>query len=187
MSFTCFRDEFDWPSPQSPSPFTSLWNMTSGETSWPPHIAGPLATHLPAPRSPVWQCCFCSTRGRPECSPGLYFFSLMSSNSGTLTKINLSSILKGLYIYKLSERILTWDLGDGEWSWLRRRHAEGFLASWRTFLDSNFLIEEITELDTVHRSKLCQSLQYLGTPKEKYYTLYIHVKCLNNRLKIMYN
>lgn len=176
MSFTCLRDELDWPPPQSPSPFTSLCNMTSRETSRPPHIAGPLAAHLPVPRSPVRQCCFCSTRGRPECSPGLYFFfSLMYSHSGTLTEINLSSILKGLYIYKLGERILTWDLGAGEWSWLRRRHAEGFLARWRTFLDSNFLIEEISELDTVHRSKLCQSLQYLGTPKKK--TLHFIYTC----------
>ena len=74
---------------------------------------------------------------------------------GVLTKTNLPLVLKGICIYKFGERILTWNLGDWEWSWLSHRRAEWFLESWRIFVDCNLLIEKITKLDVVHGSNLC--------------------------------
>jgi hypothetical protein len=32
-----------------------------------------------------------------------------------VTKINISTVLKGMYIYAFSERISIWDAGNWEW------------------------------------------------------------------------
>lgn len=184
MSFTCLRDEFHWPPLQSLAAFTRLWNTTGGETSWPPHIAGTLVTPFPTPPSDSSEMLLLFNTRKTWALVWFVFFALISSHSGTLTKINLSLTLKGAYIYKFCERILTWDRGDGEWSWFKHRHAEGFLESYGTFLDLNFLIEKMTGLDIGHTSQNCTNdCQYLGMPKEKYYNLYIHKTCLTNRLK----
>lgn len=155
MSFTCLRDEWDWGPPARLSPFTSLWNMASGQdlvlrtprwdSGYPPscspsrQLANATSVQPHENLSTCLVCVFCS-----------YILS-----HGVLTKINLSLVLKGICIYKFGERILTWDLGDWEWSWLSHRHAEWFLENWRIFVDCNFLIEKIIKLDVVHRSKLC--------------------------------
>lgn len=82
------------------------------------------------------------------------FLSLTSFLCGTLTKINLYSVLKGIRIYKSSERILPWDLGDGEWSCLSHRHAGLFLAKGRTCRVLSFLIEKVTAVNMVHNYRL---------------------------------
>lgn len=152
MSFTCLGDELD-----RLCPFASLCNRTS----W------------PRPTPPTYH----RGSGRPpSCTPVTQFRNAASvqhhENLSTclvpvprppphilsqwhFDKDKSLLVLKGICIYKSGERILTWDLGDREWSRLHHRHAEWFLASCRTFLDRNFLTEKITMLDMGHRSKVC--------------------------------
>lgn len=188
MSFTCWRDECNWPPPKSVSIHQPLNYHKQGDLVAPTHGRDsgypPSCTPLTVQKS-----CFCSAPQKPERSSGAYFSSLASSPSGTLTKTNLSPILKGFYIYKFGERILTRDLGDGEWS--RLRHTDTLNGFWQVgelyFSRPPLPHWENDSVGHRPRSKRCQSLQYLGTPKKKHYALYRYATFLNNRLEIIYN
>lgn len=119
MSFTCLRDECNWSPPKSVSIHQPLNYHKRGDLMAPTHCRDSGYPPSCTPRT-IQKSCFCSAPRKPEHLSGVYFSSLTSSPRGTLTKTNLSPILKGFYIYKPGERILTWDLGDGEWSRFRR-------------------------------------------------------------------
>lgn len=154
MSFTCLGDELD-----RLCPFASLCNRTGGQDLHPPRIAGTVGAHLPAPPpvSSETLLLFNTMKTWPlvwflGCWVlFFFFFPPYILSQWHFDKDKSLLVLKGICIYKSGERILTWDLGDGEWSRLSHRQAEWFLANCRTFLDCNFLTEKIM-LDMVHRS-----------------------------------